>query len=140
MIATLIGGAVWLLVVGGLAWLYVLPSLMAFRRRHRNRWVILMVDVMFGASVVGWLWAFFWALRAPRSPVASGGNASALDVLTEDVRGVALGRPAAASPSPGPMSAGRAAQEIERLAARRAAGHLTAAEFATLKAAVLQQI
>jgi len=37
VIATLIGGAIWLLVVGGLAWLYVLPSLIAFRRRHRHR-------------------------------------------------------------------------------------------------------
>ncbi len=53
MIATLIGGLIWLAVVGGLAWLYLLPSLIAFRRRHRHRWIILIVDLMFGASVVG---------------------------------------------------------------------------------------
>lgn len=66
--------------------------------------------------------------------------ASALDVLIDDVRSVALGRAAAAPPCPGPASVGRAAQEIERLAALHAAGHLTGAEFATLKAAVLRQI
>jgi hypothetical protein len=136
----LIGGAIWLAIVGGLAWLYVLPSLIAFRRRHRHRWVILIVDVMFGASVVGWLWALFWALRAPRLSAASGGNASALDMLTDDVRALVLASPAVAAPSPGPVSAATAVQEIERLAALHAAGHLTAPEFATLKAAVLQQI
>ena len=140
MIAILIGGAIWLVVVGGLAWIYVLPSLIAFRRRHRHRWVILIVDLTFGASVIGWLWAFFWALRAPRISAGSGRRVSALDVLTDDVRAVALGRAPAASPSPVPASVSRVAQEIERLAALHAAGHLTAVEFAALKAAALRQV
>jgi len=140
VIATLIGGAIWLVIVGGLAWLYVLPSLIAFRRRHRHRWVILIVDIMFGASVVGWLWALFWALRAPRVPAASGGNASALDMLTDDVRALVLARPAVAAPNPGPVSAATAVQEIERLVSLRASGAITDAEFATLKAAVLQHV
>ncbi len=113
---------------------------MAFRRRHRHRWVILIVDVMFGASVVGWLWAFFWALRAPRPPVASGGNAPALDMLTDDVRALVVARPAVAAPSPGLVSAATAVQEIEQIAILRASGAITDAEFATLKAAVLQQV
>jgi len=140
VIPVLIGGLVWLAIVGGLAWLYVLPSLIAFRRRHRHRWIILIVDLVFGASVVGWLWAFFWALRAPRVPAASGGNASALDVLTDDVRALVLATPAEALPSPIPKLAGSAAREIERLARLHATGHLTAGEFAALKAAVLQQV
>jgi len=140
VIPVLIGGLIWLAVVGGLAWLYVLPFLIAFRRRHRHRWIILIVDLMFGASVVGWFWAFFWALRAPRVPAASGGAASALDVLADDVRAVVLARPAAALPSPVPMSVGTPALQIERLAKLHAAGHLTAVEFATLKAAVLQRV
>lgn len=106
MIPVLVAGLIWLAVVGGLAWLYVLPSLIAFRRRHRHRWIILIVDLVFGASVVGWLWAFFWALHAPRVPAASGGNASALDVLAEDVRALVLATPAAASPNPIPKLAG----------------------------------
>lgn len=69
---------------------------------------------------------------------ASGGNASALDVLTDDVRTVVLTKPSAALPSPIPKLAGSVAREIERLARLHAAGHLTAGEFAALKAAVLR--
>ena len=66
--------------------------------------------------------------------------ASALDVLTDDVRAMAHGGPSAGPLNPGPMSAGRAAQEIERLAALHAAGHLTRAELASLTAAFISQV
>ena len=42
----------------------LLPSFIAFRRRHPNRWLILLVNVVFGATVIGWLGALIWALNA----------------------------------------------------------------------------
>jgi len=79
-------------------------------------------------------------LACPARAGSFGGNASALDVLTDDVRALVLATPAEALPSPIPKLAGSAAREIERLARLHAAGHLTAGEFAALKAAVLQRV
>ena len=51
---------------------YPLPAIIAFSRRHRNRWVILVINIAFGATVIGWLIALVWALNKVDAPVKGG--------------------------------------------------------------------
>ncbi|MCZ1017419.1 superinfection immunity protein [Streptomyces noursei] len=50
-------------VVGFL--LYFLPAFVAFRRGSESRWLVLLVNVVFGATLVGWGVALFLATRRP---------------------------------------------------------------------------
>ncbi|MFG2224321.1 superinfection immunity protein [Streptomyces sp. NPDC048644] len=45
---------------------YFLPSYVAFYRRIDNRWLVLVINVLFGASFVGWLVALYLAMRKGR--------------------------------------------------------------------------
>lgn len=54
--AELLLALVWLLAV------YFLPAFIAFRRRHKNRIAILVINIFLGFSIVGWLVAAAWAL------------------------------------------------------------------------------
>ncbi|OON81581.1 superinfection immunity protein [Streptomyces tsukubensis] len=56
--------AVVLTVVGLLV--YLLPSIIAFRRGSPHRWAALAVNVILGATVIGWLVALYLATRRPR--------------------------------------------------------------------------
>lgn len=48
--------------------LYLLPALLAFWRNAENRWLVLVVNVLFGASVLGWFLALYLATRKPKEP------------------------------------------------------------------------
>ncbi len=41
--------------------IYFLPSLIAFGRNHRDKIIILLIDVFFGWSIVGWFIALGWS-------------------------------------------------------------------------------
>ncbi|MFH8519822.1 superinfection immunity protein [Streptomyces gelaticus] len=60
MIAPVIGAA-----------LYLLPSLIAFNRSNKDRWLTLVINVVFGATFVGWAPAPCLALRKPKVPAAA---------------------------------------------------------------------
>lgn len=40
---------------------YFLPSILAMLRHHRDRFLILIVNVFFGWSVLGWFMALIWS-------------------------------------------------------------------------------
>jgi hypothetical protein len=42
--------------------LYFIPAIIAWQRRHRRRVAILVVNIFFGWTVVGWIIAFVWAV------------------------------------------------------------------------------
>ncbi|HTK34936.1 MAG TPA: superinfection immunity protein [Caulobacteraceae bacterium] len=46
--------------------LYVVPSIIAFMRGHKDAPAIAAVNIIFGWSVFGWIWTFIWALADPR--------------------------------------------------------------------------
>jgi hypothetical protein len=52
------------LVLIASVFIYFLPAFVAFRRGHPSRWAILLVNLFFGASIVGWIIALIWALSA----------------------------------------------------------------------------
>ncbi|MEV0253006.1 superinfection immunity protein [Streptomyces sp. NPDC050732] len=45
---------------------FLLPSLIAFNRGAEHRWLILVINLAFGASVIGWLIALYLATRPPK--------------------------------------------------------------------------
>ncbi|MEI7437447.1 MAG: superinfection immunity protein [bacterium] len=52
--------------------LFGLPTLIAFSRQHRNRWVIAFINIIFGATIIGWLGALIWAMNKIDDPVKGG--------------------------------------------------------------------
>ncbi|GJE15615.1 superinfection immunity protein [Methylobacterium marchantiae] len=124
--------------------IYGLPSIIAFHRRHPNRWVILAVNGLFGGTLVGWVVALVWALHAVHRPDQTGasqGGESGLNLFVNDTRWVALvaaphgdggghARPA--------LSPADAVRELERLGDLRTAGHIDEPEHRALKSAVLR--
>ena len=54
----------------GLA-IFFVPTIVAFKRSHRNRWVILLMNI-FGATIILWIIALVWALNKFDDPVKGG--------------------------------------------------------------------
>ena len=54
----------WFGIVAVLAALGVLPSIIAFARGHAKRRAILVVNVLLGWTIVGWIVALVWSVRA----------------------------------------------------------------------------
>lgn len=109
---------------------YILPTLVAFRRGHPNRYVILVVNVAFGGTIIGWGVALAWALHAVHRPEdAPSGGESGLNLFINDPKKVQF-----VDPPPLPSSMG---QELERLHRLLAEGALTQTEFDGLKAKLI---
>ncbi|MEU5581326.1 superinfection immunity protein [Streptomyces huasconensis] len=47
---------------------YLLPSLIAYNRDAPHRFLVLLINLFFGASVLGWLIALYLATRKAESP------------------------------------------------------------------------
>lgn len=65
-------GAIVCAIVSGVAivlWLTFLPTFIAYRREHPNRVPILLVNLFFGWTLVGWVAALVWACMAFAEPV-----------------------------------------------------------------------
>lgn len=108
--------------------IYIVPSIMAFRRDHPNRWIILVINIAFGTTIIGWGVALVWAMRAVHRPgSASSGGESGLNIFVNDVRRVQLVEP---PPIPQPSMT----QELERLHDLLVRGAITQGEFEGLKA------
>lgn len=45
---------------------YLLPSIIASSRRHRNGWGILILNLLLGWTIIGWIAALIWSVY--RSP------------------------------------------------------------------------
>ena len=68
---------IWLVILGLfliviIALVYFLPTIVAFSRRHRNRWIILAINLVFGATLLGWVLALIWALNKVDDPIKGG--------------------------------------------------------------------
>jgi hypothetical protein len=58
-------------VLGGVVFLtlFLLPSYLAFHRGVHDKWLVLIVNVFLGGTVIGWGVALYLALRKPRTVV-----------------------------------------------------------------------
>ena len=52
--------------------IFFIPTIVAFRRDHRNRWVIFLINFVFGATVLGWIGALIWAMNKIDDPLKGG--------------------------------------------------------------------
>ncbi|MBM2294361.1 superinfection immunity protein [Sulfitobacter pseudonitzschiae] len=121
--------------------LYVVPTVIAFHRKHPNRWAILVVNVVFGATGLGWLGSLVWACSAVHiSPNGSNGGESGLNLFVNDparpmcdtggdMRGQGIAK--TTTPLDDPI------ERLSQLVALRDAGAIDDSEFATLKRRVL---
>jgi hypothetical protein len=117
------------LLIAGLV--YIAPSIVAFRRNHPNRWIILVINIAFGETIIGWGIALVWALRVVHRPGStSSGGESGLNIFVNDVRKVQL-----VEPPPLPQTS--AVQELERLHDLLVRGVISQIEFDGFKAKLL---
>ena len=74
--------------------IYIAPSIVAFRRNHPNRWIILVVNIAFGGTIIGWGVAMVWAMRAAhRLGAVSSGGESGLNLFGNDVKRIQVVAP-----------------------------------------------
>jgi len=52
-----------------LALMYFIPSIIAFRREHRNATPIMALNIFLGWTVIGWVVALVWSLTASPAKV-----------------------------------------------------------------------
>lgn len=67
----LLGLAVGLFICLLLLFVHFLPSYIAFSRYHPARWAILLVNIFFGWTLIGWVITVVWALSAQPAVVVS---------------------------------------------------------------------
>lgn len=133
---TAVGGAILLFALLAIVlFIYIIPSMVAFARKHPNRWAILAVNVVFGGTGIGWLGSLVWACNAVHlSPTGNNGGESGLNLFVNDVAAVT---PTATGM---PLSARRDATPSERLDQLQRLleqGAISADEHSTLRRAVL---
>ena len=111
--------------------IYIMPSIIAFRRSHPNRWIILVINIAFGGTIIGWGIALVWAMRAAhRVGSTSNGGESGLNLFINDVNKIQV-----VEPPPLPQTS--LSHELERLHGLLVQGAISQAEFDGLKAKLL---
>lgn len=116
---------------------YAVPTIVAFYRGHPNRWPILIVNIAFGATFVGWLAALIWAAHAVHRPIdrlASRGGESGLDLMANDRSLLAAN---VVHHNNSEISITEAIERLKRLDVLRSSKAITQAEFDMLKSGVL---
>ena len=117
-----------LLIIGAI---YAAPTLLAFRRDHPNRWIILVINVAFGGTIIGWGIALVWAMRAAhRVGSTSSGGGSGLNLFINDVKKIQV-------VDPPPLPATSPVQDLERLHDLLVRGAISQVELDGLKAKLL---
>ncbi|MET3900679.1 hypothetical protein ABIB57_004645 [Devosia sp. UYZn731] len=119
--------------------IYLIPTFVAFARRHPNRWLIMVINVAFGGTGIGWLGSLVWAFQAAHlSEHGSDGGESGINLFANDVVPVAV---VGQLPVPdGRDSHDALANRLIQLKRLLDAGALTDAEYAAIRQPVLDQL
>ena len=138
-------GAVWVIAILVAILLatvvYFLPTYIAFKRNHAYRWVIFGINFVAGATVIGWLAAFIWAVYPSEKSFADPVLGNATGTGTRNV-GHTLGEVNSSmnSASPGSNAGNSSLEAIERLAALLERKAITEEEFLKKKTELLKNV
>ena len=66
--------------------LFFFPTFIAFWRGHPNRWLIFLINAVFGATVIGWFGTLIWSLKALHLSGSNQGGQSGLNIFEGDVK------------------------------------------------------
>lgn len=130
-----------------------IPTIVAFRRQHPNRWLIFVVNFAFGGTVVGWIAALVWALHyAHISEDGSNGGESGINLFVNDPVNVhvdpsmnedqKIALPVSPTKNPSPSkdhSDAETVNALRRLKTLFESGAISAEEFTALKAPILKR-
>jgi hypothetical protein len=112
---------IWLVIAAIAIVIYFIPAIVAFSRRHPNRWPIALVNLIFGGTGLGWSGALIWACNAiHKSPTGSQGGESGLNLFVNDTKTVKLDPPPPPAAAPATSTVEDAMAQLERL--KRLAG------------------
>lgn len=56
-------------IVCGSAVLYMAPTIIAVKRRHRQVWPIVVINIFLGWTFIGWVVSLAMSASAPRQPI-----------------------------------------------------------------------
>ena len=116
--------------------IYFIPTFVAFRRGHPNRWTILVINLVFGGTGIGWFGSLIWALNAVHlSPAGSNGGESGLNIFANDPVQVVLADRAKEA-----NAVLDAAEQLHQLKGLLDAKVITENEYATLRKPLLDQL
>lgn len=59
--ARILGSTTSVLMLLAIALIYMLPTIIAFAREHRRRQDVVVANVIFGWTLIGWIVVFLWA-------------------------------------------------------------------------------
>lgn len=130
-----------------------IPTVVAFRRQHPNRWLIFVVNLAFGGTIVGWVAALVWAMHyAHISEDGSHGGESGINLFVNDpvdVRvnpsmgsgqsTVSTGRSNNDPAPPNTLSDAENVQTLRRLKSLFESGAISAEEYTALKTPILNR-
>jgi hypothetical protein len=130
-----------------------IPTIVAFRRRHPNRWLIFVVNLAFGGTIVGWVAALVWAMHyAHISEDGSNGGESGINLFVNDpvdvrvdpsmgsnASTVTTGRSNNDPASPNTLSDAENVQTLRRLKSLFESGAISAEDYTALKTPILNR-
>ena len=128
--------------------IYVLPTIVAFARRHPNRWVILALNICLGGTGIVWLGCLIWAFMAvhiTNDPNGTNGGESGLNLTANDVVRLRIEPPyPVATPSHPPLpseaaAAGERLHRLERLQRLRADNVIDQRQFERMRDEIVDQ-
>ncbi|RUZ79406.1 superinfection immunity protein [Mesorhizobium sp. M7A.F.Ca.US.006.01.1.1] len=121
--------------------IFLIPTIIAFLRRHPNRWVIFLLNTFLGATGIIWFGCLIWACKAihiAASPRGTNGGESGLNLAANDVMRVRLehGIP---TPLPSPqMSSEEKLSRLERLKKLLDDGAIDAEQFQRMRDTIVR--
>ncbi|MEO5807729.1 superinfection immunity protein [Devosia sp.] len=115
--------------------IYVLPSIVAFKRQHPNRWIILAINLALGGTGIAWLGSLVWAFNAVhKSPTGSDGGESGINLFANDPVIVRTER------APSTRSIAESVDLLERVNDLLAKGLISQDEHGSMRRAALDEI
>ncbi|MCR6661027.1 MAG: superinfection immunity protein [Asticcacaulis sp.] len=108
--------------------MYFAPGIVATLRKHSAVLAIWAVNLFFGWTIIGWIWALIWALGHTF-------NKSQQNIIVTQVNAPVESKQAAS-----PLTPQQVSEQIEGLIALKDKGHLTEEEFGLRKAEVLKRM